>query len=304
MLIATYNRPSELRSVLEAVRNSTHKVSAVVIVDASEPMIAKLVETMCLDFADLSVRYIRSERGSLCHQRNLGKKHLAQLDIDYVQVLDDDTRPAPDYIGILAMELDGNEKVVGVSGITHQNSQPPRGSIVRKTVFWLIGLESFTPGSVSRAGCGIAPATTSIQNTKWLFGCSMWRSSFHKTQDYLDQLPGSSLFEDTEYSLRASSSGTLRVVPSAVLHHSLSPIERPPLVLYSYRFSRNRWFVIQAMKGLDKYIWYFISVLSLAAWHLCRSLFARASNSRDELRRAGFATIRGAVDALRKVDPI
>ena len=305
MLIATYSRPAELAIVLQAVSQSACPVDQVVVVDASPPNIQRQVEMVCADFRTLPLKYIPSPVASLCHQRNLGKKFLLETDVDYIQVLDDDTSPHAEYIGTLVKLLDTDSDIVGVAGITEtQILNPSALQVLKKVIFWAIGLEAFKPGVVSRAGCGIAPNPNRTGQTEWLFGCSMWRRSVLENQDYLDELPGSSLFEDTEFSLRASRMGKLLVTPEALLLHTLSPVERPNLELYSYRFSRNRWFVIKAMEDPKAQIWYWLSVLFLSSMFTLKSLLSLGKTESSEYRRASLATMKGAVHAFQGKPPL
>lgn len=310
-VISTYGRKFELEVTLKSLLSITTSLEAIVICDSSPRPLAFEVQEICTNFQGrLPVTYVRSEIASLCVQKNTAIKKLLELcpNLDYVQVLDDDTMPEEDYIEKLVTLLDCHSDAIGASGMTTKNA--PQQSFIERgysLVYRLVGLESKLPGRVSRAGCGM-PALpgldAKIQQVQWLFGCSLWRSSIFGTLRYLDILPGSALFEDTEFSVRASKLGTLLVDPSAILNHAYSSVERPNLPLYAYRFSRNRWFVLRARGRLHvDGFWYWLSVIFLATLYLLSALRAKKSNDMSELFLACSATLTGAWDVLLKRPP-
>lgn len=303
VLIATFNRPEELSKVLSALPLSTTHIDKVVVVDASSGDLQKRTERICNQQPTLDLTYVRSNVGSLCYQRNLGKALLLDAGMDFIQVLDDDTVPSERYLELLSDRLSIDPELRGVCGVTYPLDHGSTSSRLKKFAFWLIGLESYRQGSVSRAGCGMAPNSVSEQYTDWIFGCSMWRADVLSHQDYLGELPGSSLFEDVEFSIRAARDGRLAVLPHAILNHLYSQVERPNEVLYNYRFSRNRWYVINALGRTSGPMWYWISVITLGAWQLLRAL----SESRPTIRRlqldAAMATFSGAIAAMKNHPP-
>jgi len=308
VLIASYRRPDELRKVLEAVANSSCDVKCVVIVDASpldvKPAVERVVKESALKG---KIHLLHSERASLCHQRNLGIRELQRSGVDLVQILDDDTSPTPDYIAKLSQVMSAHPGAIGASGLSSDLiDNNNKTKIIGKFVYWLVGLEAYRSGSVSRAGCGI-PADVSgpdLQKVDWLFGCSMWSIRVFDTLSYLDELPGSGLFEDVYFSIRASQIGELYVSPSARLEHTLSDIGRPDLDLYSYRFSRNRWFVARAHhRPRQTAFWFMISVAFLTLVNLSKSFHAKDQVLRSQYRTAALRTLQGAADAVRQFDP-
>lgn len=312
VLIATYGRTAELEETLNSLIASSTEISALVVCDATPAPRALDVQTVCLSFADrLPITYVYSDVASSCVQRNIAAEHLLAIcpDLDYVQVLDDDTCPEPHYMEKLASLLDARPEAVGASGMTITSiTARTRIEKMYSFVHWLVGLESRSPGKVSRAGCGM-PARPGrdepVQVVEWLFGCSMWRANIFKSLRYLDRLPGAALFEDTEFSVRASAYGSLLVDPSAVLNHSYSSIERPNLPLYAHRFSRNRWYVLVAKKKLYlDFLWYFLSVMLLASSYFVASLRSRDQAESKLLALAALATLRGAWDGLVDKEPI
>jgi GT2 family glycosyltransferase len=311
VLIATYGRPLELRETLDSLLDITSPIAALVVCDASPKPLALEVESVCMEFVGrLPITYAYSDVASSCVQRNLAASRLFDIcpDLDYIQVLDDDTSPESDYIEKLAELLESDPTAVGASGMTMTSVEKKTGKArAYSYAHWLVGLESRKPGKVSRAGCGMparAGLQEPVQSVEWLFGCSLWRAEIFKSLRYLDVLPGAALFEDTEFSIRASFLGALLVDPSAVLNHGYSSVERPNLPLYAHRFSRNRWFVLVAKRRLYfDVFWYVFSVLFLSAVYLGASLRAETKSQRNEFLSASSATLRGAWDVVLSRQP-
>lgn len=308
VLIATYNRPESLDSVLTAVAESDLIPQLVVIADASDEINASKVEEIAEKYkAVLNIRIVRSNRGSLCHQRNLGRQLLAKERLFAIQVLDDDTRPTKSYISGLLQILMDHEDVIGASGVSHDPPlKRPAHSGLKKAVFSLFGLDGYQPGSLTIAGVGLAPKSigAGIFQADWLFGCSMWRAAYFNSAQYRDELVGSCLFEDVDYSVRASRAGRLVINPNLILEHDLSMIERPDLPLYAYRFSRNRLYVIRNLRQKPvAFCFYTLSVFVLSSMYFARGCFTSDKSLRVENYSASKATIRGYIDALRGKEP-
>jgi GT2 family glycosyltransferase len=309
ILIATYSRPVELGETLESLRSISTPISHIVVCDASPREIGLQVEEICNSFqGEPRVQYLRSSIGSSCVQRNIAAEWLLSQGVEFIQVLDDDTQPAPDYISRLLDILQRKPNAIGASGVTSPWSEDnSKAAKAYKFIYWLFGLEGYKAGQVSRAGCGI-PAnrhTGEIQQTQWLFGCSLWKAEIFQKQTYLPQLPGAALFEDTEFSVRAAKIGSLFVDPNAELRHGYSPNQRPNHVLYSYRFSRNRWFVVSAMpRPIVSKSWYWVSVAFLTLLQSLLALKTVGTSGRQEAWQVARSTLLGSLDALKNKQPL
>lgn len=308
VVIASFRRPHELEKVLDSLTLSSQPIETIAVVDASPEAIKPAIETV-ISRSSLKnkIQLLHSDLASLCHQRNLGIAEMRKQNINFVQILDDDTSPSPTYIKTLFDFLAAHPDAVGISGFTSdQIDTPSKGNRFGKFIYWLAGLEGYRPGSISRAGCGIPADIKGMeyQEVQWIFGCSMWSMRVFETLEYLDDLPGSGLFEDVYFSLKASRLGSLYVARDARLEHSLSEVGRPDLALYSYRFSRNRWFVAQAHpRKLQTAFWYVVSVAFLAAVNSFNSLLTRETSQRLGYRRASAATVTGLIDAFASRKP-
>lgn len=303
VVIATYGRPKELRRALAAIGAQSVSIKKVVVVDSSRPEAAIENGRVCAE-STLAVTYLTCDTPSSTVQRNVGIKALLESGVDFVQVLDDDTMPAGDYIERLLRLIENEPGSVGASGVTKPDVSPlTKAQILSKFIFALVGLESFNPGSVSLAGCGIPVNHSSPfpQQADWLFGCSLWRSEVFNQLEFNPRLRGAALAEDLDFSILARRLGKLWVDPLAHLHHSSSPLERPNEALYGYRFARNRWFVVShARHPLTSRFFYVVSNLFLSLVWLA-SAFRRLDKQKVVV--AG-SYIRGMVDAFKDKAPI
>jgi GT2 family glycosyltransferase len=239
ILIATKNRPEHLAKLLAGLSNMADEFSKVVIVDASdEDKEAKVFDTIKDFSSKLDISLVKSRISSLAHQKNLGLK--ACESATFVQILDDDVLPPKHYISDLAKVMEELD-IAGISGVTQEVEIPAKPFRIFLKVFGLIANQ---PGQVSCSGVGtpIFPGDNSSQlhDVNWLIGCSMWNIRDIKDFQFKSEFPGSSLFEDVEFSHRVSKVARLKVSSSHVLTHFYAAEERPSQYIYWYRFSRNR----------------------------------------------------------------
>ena len=230
----------------------------IVICDSSDDQNHQLVrqQTETAErYLDIELELIRSEIPSAAMQRNMAMELVDLSQYDYVQILDDDTRPARDHnkkiVDFLHLELD----FVGASGCTPSTTAEKTLTSLPQAAaafaFRLFGLEGKKDGSVTLACVGLPVGSSSEKThveTEWLYGCSIWRSKVLEDIKFNDRLRGGSLFDDVELSVRAAQRGKLAVIPSAVLEHDLSPIGRESRDLFLFRFNRNRFLVAQVMR--------------------------------------------------------
>ena len=99
VLIATYGRTVELRETLDSLLAVTSSITALVVCDASPQPLAGEVENVCKMFSGrLPITYVYSDVASSCVQRNVAASQLLRIcpELDYIQVLNDDTCHEPD----------------------------------------------------------------------------------------------------------------------------------------------------------------------------------------------------------------
>ena len=265
VVIATRNRPSELQRVVAALAKQSIIPDQVVICDSSDVQYRTQVRRITSS-TNLDIQLIETQSQSLTVQRNFALDLILEFNsLNFIQILDDDTKPDIDYLRKLSDVLIQNPDVIGVSGVTIPLWTPILRNRFITFILRLCGLESKRSGVVTAAGVGIPVHTwnSEVQESEWLFGCSMWRVEIFDSNRYMSDFLGSSLCEDVEFSTRASKFGKLLVIPTAHLYHSSAAEGRPDPYLHSYRFTRNRIWVIKNVKKWNSWPTYCLSLFLL-----------------------------------------
>jgi GT2 family glycosyltransferase len=234
---------------------------------------------------------------SSARQRNEAIACALALGADTIQILDDDTIPAsPNFLAHQLQILTSATRTVGVSGVTtpRPDSEPER--MIIRVIFRMVGLHSTRQGRVTRAGVGIpVPLDASgLIETEWLFACSMWKRRVFDTTWFRDDLPGTALGEDVEFSVRAARLGTLVICPHCVLIDENAPTGRLTGYLYWYRQVRNRWFIVHSQPRSFGALVYTMSNVTLMTMHLVGFVFA----STPAQRRNRLDALRGTYDGF------
>lgn len=300
LVVATRNRPQLLSVLLDRLKEQELRPTPVVVVDSSDLDVRDKVRDAVTRAAVPAV-YVHSDVASLPRQRNLGIEWLEahSPDTQLVQFLDDDVAPAPDYVRRLAtlLRTDTVGAIAGVSGISLE-LEPPR-RLIGRTYRRAFGLWSpregvLLPGGhnipVSRPADGADPDPIEVD---WLFGCSMWRRDVVSRLRFCDGMPGGALFEDVEFSARASRLGQLVVDPGARLVHALASEGRVDTCHHHRRWVRNRYEVVRAMGPRGSRWWFWWSTLGYAA-----AIGRHAARGDADYRRALHGVIDGAADVV------
>lgn len=292
VIIATHNRAQHLAQVIDALGQQSTLPSIVVIADSSD-YAEQLTNQLSVSYSKINIKHLSSEVKSLTHQKNVALAVvLGHPGIRYIQVLDDDTVPDSNHLETLWSTLVNHPDAVGVSGITIPKWKTPNMPAMIRAVFRLCGLDSHIRGHVTAAGIGI-PVDTSlekVQESQWLYGCSMWRRDVFLQHQYASDFLGSGLFEDVEFSTRARHLGRLLVNPSAVLVHRMAESGRPDDFLYAYRFVRNRRRVIHNLKTKRSLLLFPLSIILQAAVY---------ATKRKKRRHLLHGTIQAIIDDFR-----
>lgn len=256
IVIATRDRPEEMRRLLERLSLLKSEFQVIVVADSST------ANNFDKNSAELMHRFHRKEcvhlkigAQSLTMQKNEAFQFIRESEsfsLNAVQVLDDDTLPSAGYLKS-SFELLREKKAIGVSGVTSDLSETSKN--VSNRLFNLaFGLGS-RPGTLSTSGIGTPSiANSGLQKVDWLIGCSMW--NIQATEGlYNSNYLGSCLFEDVEFSIRQRH-GEMWVNTSLVLEHQSSPANRPNEELYWYRFAKNRYELVRgAFVQRNWYLW-------------------------------------------------
>jgi len=279
-VVATKDRPEDLRTMLSSLADQSHRPDQVVIVDSS----AKPVRSVAEEFGELNVKYIHVDRPSASGQRNTGIRAVDE-EMDLIAFLDDDAVLEPGSLEAMLDFWQAAPGDVGGAAFNWLNHTGPSAAWLKG--LWLIrwsGLYSDRPGRVMPSGWQtLAANVPETLEVEWLSSCaSVWRWKVlakHRFDEFFD---GYSYLEDLDFSYSVGREYRLAIVAKAGFCHYPSPGGRGS----SYHFGkvevRNRLYFVRK-HGLSVgrcYLGLLIRVLITAGSALLRL-------SRCGLARAG-----------------
>jgi len=243
LIIATKDRPDDLRRMLTSVAAQSFRPGQVIIVDASTAP----VEAVAKAFPSLNVTYLRHWPPSAAAQRNAGLS-AAQSDITLVGFMDDDIVIEPDAIEQMMRFWNNADGSVGGAAFNWLNTPSRAMTGVKSSALMAkLGLYSNVPGDVAPSGWqSIACNVKDDLQTKWLSSCAcVWRSEVLNTIRFDEYFDGYSYLEDLDFSFSAAKKYKLFVVASAGFRHYPATGGR----ISRYRFGkievRNRLYVVR-----------------------------------------------------------
>ena len=229
-VVATKDRPLDLRKMLQSLSDQSQHPDQVVIVDSSvEP-----VEGIISEFPALNIQYIRHPRPSASAQRNMGIRSV-DADIDLIGFLDDDIILEEGAMAaMMRFWLRAPEDVRGYA--FNLKNPPARRALPLKNsrlVEWL-GIYSKAKGIVMPSGWQTLTGTVSETTfVEWLPStASVWRRSVFEKFRFDEYFEGYSYLEDLDFSFSVSKKYKLAVVAEAGFYHFHSPFGR----INHYRF--------------------------------------------------------------------
>jgi GT2 family glycosyltransferase len=217
IVVATKDRPDDLRRLLESLRQQTVKPAEIVIVDASrEP-----VESVVTAFPELRSRYLRHWPPSAAAQRNAGTR-ACDPSATLIGFADDDTTFEPDsFAAMLRFWESAGEDVLGASFNILDYRLPGWQSLKRSRISARLGLYSARLGGVAPSGWqSITGQVSQTQFVEWLPStAAVWRRDAlerHTFDEYFDTY---SYMEDVDLSYSIGQTGRLAIVAEAGYSH-------------------------------------------------------------------------------------
>lgn len=238
LVIATKDRPKDLRRLLSSLTAQQVKPGEIVIVDASTTP----VEHVPAEFSELKTKYIRHWPPSAAAQRNAGIR-ACDAASDLIAFVDDDATFEPDAIANMLRfweTADGN--VLGAS-FSMRNYTLTAGQWLKRSGFvQRLGLYSAEPGGVAPSGWHTAIAgITGTRCVEWLpSGAVVWRHSVFDERTFDEFFGGYSYLEDLDFSYQMSRRGRLAVVADAGYFHFSSAAGRGSTRQFGKVEVRNR----------------------------------------------------------------
>jgi GT2 family glycosyltransferase len=243
LVVATKDRPVDLRTMLESLRTQALPPDEIIVVDASR----ESVEPILIDFPELAIRYLSHWPPSAAAQRNAGI-----LACDSAATLigfaDDDTTFEPQaFANMRRFWNDARPSILGAA--FNLCNYPPRGSSLLKKS-WLadrIGLYSARPGMVSPSGWQSMIGKVAVtQFVDWLpSSAAIFRREVFKLTLFDEGFDSYSYLEDLDLTYTLSRVGRLAVVADAGFSHFSSPNGRLSTRDFGRCEVRNRLYLVR-----------------------------------------------------------
>ena len=215
LLIATKDRPVELRNLLISVKNSSRVPEEIIIVYAGEN-----VSYLKDEFQkELKIRFIVSQIASQNFQKYVGIKLLIP-NYTWILFMDDDLLLKPDSLKILYENYLSNEnyrQYIGF-GLGISNIYGRKFGEKEKKLLKLFKLYSDKPGDVTSSGHAQSYLQQSDEiEVSWLNGLSVWHSKVLSEYPFEETTKPYSAYEDVIFSYSVSNYGKLLFVPKVSL---------------------------------------------------------------------------------------
>jgi len=216
-VVATKDRPDDLRRLLESLRQQTVNIAEIVVVDASrEP-----VESVVTALPELRMRYVRHWPPSAAAQRNAGIR-ACDPSATLIGFADDDTTFEPDsFAAMLRFWESAGEDVFGASFNILNYRLPGGQSLKRSRISARLGLYPARLGGVAPSGWqSVTGQVSQTLFVEWLpSGAVVWRRDAmdnHAFDEYFDTY---SYVEDLDFSYSIGRKGRLAVIAEAGYSH-------------------------------------------------------------------------------------
>ena len=238
LVVATKDRPDDLRKMLNSLQDQTIPPAEVIVVDAS----SHPVEAILKEFPALGLRYLRHLPPSAAGQRNAGIQACSP-DAILIGFADDDIVFEPKaFERLLRFWDDAPADTLGAA--FNLRNYPQRGpSLLRHSrISEALGLYSSRPGTVTRSGWQtIIPGLAETQYVDWLPTTAVtFRKEALQLSLFDDFYESYSYLEDLDLSYTIGRAGRLAVVADAGFSHFPSPSGRVTLFQFGRFEVRNR----------------------------------------------------------------
>jgi len=293
LIVCTYNRATEVLCLLKSVEQQTRIPDEILIIDASE---GDETKTAIENFHSptLSNRIIyhkaANDQRGLTRQRNFG---ISKASCDLFAFLDDDVVLGAKYFTKVMKCFESHDEAIGVGGYINSSLQwekvDPSSPISltrfrsgswerREDIRWvirkLLRLDNpFPPGWISESGHGrtlgsIPPDGLDHEVQILMGGASAWKREVFERISFSNYFEGYGLYEDFDFTIRASKMGKLFLCTKAQLDHYHAPSGRPNHFRYGMMVVRNGWYVWRVQwpnpSTKARFKWWAVTVLLTA----------------------------------------
>ena len=302
-VVATKDRPEELRRMWRSLCSQNRLPGEVVIVDAS----ARPFPLADLEPVPIVLRYLRTAVASATRQRNLGLDAIGP-DADLVGFLDDDVVLEEGAVEEMLRFFETADAGVGGAAFNMANHPPLDWPVLKRTrLAESLGLYARRGGAVTASGFQtmIGPLART-ERTDWLpSGASVWRREVVRDYRFDEWFGGYSYLEDLEFSYRVGKSFKLAVVAGARYSHLQAAGGRGGGYAFGLREVLNRVHFVKKHSELSLRKCYaalsarLLMSLALAARERQASFIARAFGNTIGLMRSALERRSHEADGFR-----
>lgn len=246
LIVATKDRPQDLRTLLQSLRKQSTSPAEIVVVDASSIP----VEFVLAEFQELNTNYIRHFPPSAAAQRNAGIR-ACDSESTLIGFADDDTTFEPAaFENMLKFWDHAAPDILGAA--FNIRNYPDRGKSILKHSFLAerLGLYSPKPGSVSKSGWQtIIGQIAETQFVEWVPSTAvLFRREVFSHNAFDEFFESYSYLEDLDFGYTLSHKGRLVVVADAGFSHFPSAGGRVSARQFGRYEVRNRLYFVKKHK--------------------------------------------------------
>ena len=253
VILATMNRPEDLRKVFDSLLTQTRIPEEIWVVDQSTSAGTKdLTVSYQARFLEKksTLSYYFQEEKSLVKARNRG---LSLANGDVISFLDDDIVLFEDYFEKILQVWRDHPDTVAVSGNTLIRESLKGARWTLRRLLNRIFLLSHFDGKMTASGFGYPIYEREIDRlltVEMLPGCNMnFKRSAIGDDKFDEWFTGYSYREDAEYSYRVSKKGRVLMTPDAKLWHNYSTVSRLTEEQLKPMKIKNYHYVFRKFKG-------------------------------------------------------
>lgn len=243
-VVATRNRPRELRRLVASLREQDPLPDGAVVVDASDGEPEMLPEA---DGPAMEVRHVRHGEPSAAAQRNRGVG-LVPADADLIGFLDDDAVLEPGALRAMRSFWRSAPGDLGGAAFNLANHPPQLWAAAKRSgPLDALGVYPSRPGEVARSGWGgMHGRVERDRYVEWLpSGAAVWRREILEREGFDEFFAGYSYLEDLEFSYRVGREWRLAIVSDAEYRHLPAEEGRPPAYRFGRMEVRNRLYIVR-----------------------------------------------------------
>jgi len=287
VIICTYLRPQPTINLLQSITYQSVKPCQILIIDGSPNTETATIIQPMIELLPIKYVHVEEKNRGLTKQRNIGIQHLLPH-AEIVFFLDDDVMLETDFFEIM-LQTFLDSTLIGCDGfITNECYWLPMNGSLKLPKFYqqldgyylplsardcfraALGLfpMQLQPGKIPPYGHGkssLPPTEKQYEVDHIMGGITAYRTTVFKHIQFSPFFEGYGLYEDFDFSVRASKHGKLITNTAARVKHHHDASGRPNSYKFGQMVVRNGWYVWRLKYPQptinNKIKWYLITLL-------------------------------------------